>query len=55
AGVVSQQLSNAPHEKFEKGTFTTALPGLVAMFAAHYSPATPSTTRPRRGRRADTR
>jgi AcrR family transcriptional regulator len=55
AGVISQQLSNAPQEKFEKGMFTTALPGLVAMFAAHYSPPSPSTTRPRRGRRADTR
>jgi AcrR family transcriptional regulator len=37
AGVVSQQLSNTPDESFEEGTFTAALPGLVAMFARHYS------------------
>lgn len=33
AGVVSQQLSNAPDGTFATGRFTTALPGLVAMFA----------------------
>jgi AcrR family transcriptional regulator len=48
AGVVSQQLSNAPHEPFDTGRFTSALPTLVAMFCDHYgsSPvpsATPST------------
>jgi AcrR family transcriptional regulator len=37
-GVVSQQLSNAPHESFEQGRFTAALPGLVSMFARYYSP-----------------
>ncbi|HEV7677299.1 MAG TPA: TetR/AcrR family transcriptional regulator [Candidatus Dormibacteraeota bacterium] len=36
AGVVSQQLSNLPHESFEEGTYTAALPGLVAMFVRHY-------------------
>jgi hypothetical protein len=40
-GVVSQQLSNAPHESFEQGRFTAALPGLVSMFARYYqAPAT---------------
>ena len=38
SGVISQQLSNAPHESFDSGTFTSALPRVVAMFAAHYSP-----------------
>jgi AcrR family transcriptional regulator len=36
AGVISQQLSNAPDEPFASGRFTTALPGLAAMFATHY-------------------
>ena len=36
SGVVSQQLSNAPHESFEHGTFSTALPRLTAMFASYY-------------------
>jgi AcrR family transcriptional regulator len=36
AGVISQQLSNAPEENFDRGRFTTALPGLAAMFATHY-------------------
>jgi len=39
SGVVSQQLSNAPEETFEDGRYTAALPGLVSMFAGHYSPA----------------
>jgi AcrR family transcriptional regulator len=43
SGVISQQLSNAPHESFADGRFTAALPGLVAMFAQYYG--TP-TTRP---------
>ena len=42
SGVVSQQLSNAPDESFDRGRFTTALPGLVAMFARYY--ATPAKT-----------
>jgi AcrR family transcriptional regulator len=46
AGVVSQQMSNAPDEPLEAGWFTRALPGLVAMYARHYgTPAPPSTTR----------
>jgi AcrR family transcriptional regulator len=53
SGVVSQQLANAPDQPFDSGRFTTALPGLVAMFVAHYGAvpqgtAAPSTT-PRRG------
>jgi len=44
SGVVSQQLSNAPEEAFESGRFSTALPGLVAMFARYYS-----TTKNQRG------
>lgn len=36
SGVVSQQLANAPEEPFSSGRFTAALPGLAAMFAAHY-------------------
>src|SRR6266487_6479083 len=42
SGVVSQQLSNAPHESFEEGSFTAALPALVAMFARYYEPPTSS-------------
>jgi AcrR family transcriptional regulator len=42
AGVISQQLSNAPNEPFAKGRFTTALPDLVAMFARHYGAHTRS-------------
>jgi AcrR family transcriptional regulator len=36
SGVVSQQLSNAPHEAFEDGTFTRLLPQLTSMFLTHY-------------------
>jgi AcrR family transcriptional regulator len=45
AGVMSQQMANAPQEPFDDGTFTTALPRLVSMFAAHYA-APPSSTPP---------
>jgi len=38
AGVVSQQLSNAPHESVDDGAFTSRLPNLVAMYCDHYSP-----------------
>jgi AcrR family transcriptional regulator len=42
AGVISQQLANAPHESFRKGTFTSALPRLVEMFCHQYgTPAGP--------------
>lgn len=43
SGVVSQQLANAPDESYDGGRFTTALPGLTAMFAGHYG--TPTRTR----------
>ena len=36
SGVISQQLSNAPHEPFDGGTFTSGLSQIVAMFLAHY-------------------
>jgi AcrR family transcriptional regulator len=39
AGVVSQQLSNAPHESFDGGTFSSGVPQLVAMFLQFYGPA----------------
>ena len=45
AGVVSQQLANAPQETFAKGRFTAALPNLVAMFLARYGS-------PRKGHRS---
>ena len=38
SGVISQQLSNAPHESFEEGRFTTLLPQFVEMYIAHYAP-----------------
>lgn len=40
AGVVSQQLSNAPGEPLASGQFTRALPDLVSMFAHHYGART---------------
>ena len=54
AGIVSQQLANAPHESFDKGSFTSALPDVVAMFVGRYGPA-PSTKPARRGHHADKR
>lgn len=45
AGVVSQQLSNAPDESFAEGRFTAALPGLVSMFARYYQPPATSASR----------
>jgi AcrR family transcriptional regulator len=38
SGVISQQLSNAPHETLAEGHFTSAVPVLVAMFARYYAP-----------------
>jgi AcrR family transcriptional regulator len=35
-GVISQQLANAPDEPAETGRFTSALPGLAAMFAREH-------------------
>jgi AcrR family transcriptional regulator len=42
-GVITRQLANAPHEKFEEGRFTTALSDLMTMFGRHYE-AHPSTS-----------
>jgi AcrR family transcriptional regulator len=42
SGVISQQMSNAPNESFETGRFTSALPGLVAMFTGFYSAQAPT-------------
>jgi AcrR family transcriptional regulator len=54
AGITSQQLSNAPDEPFDSGTFTTRLPSVVAMFARHY--AAPTSSAPtRRARHGNTR
>ncbi len=39
AGVVTQQLANAPHEPFDSGTFTGLLPQLVEMFLTQYGAA----------------
>jgi len=44
AGVVSQQMSNAPDHSFDEGPFTTRLPTLVAMFCDHYGAASSSTS-----------
>jgi AcrR family transcriptional regulator len=42
SGVLTQQLANAPHEPFETGRFTTAVPRIVEMFVAVYGrPTTP--------------
>jgi len=38
SGVLSQQLSNAPGEPFETGTFTSTLPQLTAIFLSHFGP-----------------
>ncbi len=51
SGVVSQQLSNAPEETFEDGRYTAALPGLVSMFAGHYSPRTSGPASASRGQK----
>jgi AcrR family transcriptional regulator len=36
SGVVTQQLSNAPAESFETGTFTSTLPDVMAMWLDHH-------------------
>jgi AcrR family transcriptional regulator len=38
AGVVSQQLANAPDESFEEGRFAALLPQLVSMFLNQFGP-----------------
>jgi hypothetical protein len=43
SGVLTQQLANGPHEPFETGRFTTAIPRIVEMFVAVYGrPTTPT-------------
>jgi hypothetical protein len=42
SGVISQQLSNAPDEPFEGGTWTSVLPELFDMWLAHHRSPTPS-------------
>jgi AcrR family transcriptional regulator len=37
SGVVSQQLSNAPGEPFETGTFTSTMPVVVAMWLSQFA------------------
>jgi AcrR family transcriptional regulator len=58
AGVISQQLSNAPGEPLAAGRFTAALPDLAQMFARHYGPdgePSPSTRPPKETRRVRNR
>jgi hypothetical protein len=38
SGVVSQQLANAPTERFEDGRFTTLVPQVVEMYLRFYTP-----------------
>jgi AcrR family transcriptional regulator len=45
-GVVTRQIANAPHEKFDEGRFSTALGDLVTMFARHYEPSTAASPAP---------
>ena len=40
SGVVSQQLSNAPDEPFDTGTWTSVLPDLIDMWLAHHRSST---------------
>jgi AcrR family transcriptional regulator len=54
SGVVSQQLSNAPGESFDDGTFTSALPRMAAMFAVYYT-SSKSSAPTRKGRREHSR
>jgi AcrR family transcriptional regulator len=51
SGITSQQLANAPDEPFESGSFTSAIPRVVAMFANQYAPTQPA----RRARHANER
>lgn len=37
AGVMTQQLANAPEETFEDGRFTAAFPDLLQMYLSHYA------------------
>jgi AcrR family transcriptional regulator len=42
SGVISQQLSNAPHESYDGGTWTAVLPDLLDMWLAHARSAGPA-------------
>src|SRR4051794_22818993 len=42
SGVFTQQMANAPHEPYETGRFTTAIPRVVQMFVAVYGRPTTS-------------
>ena len=43
SGIFTQQMANAPHEPFETGRFTTAIPRVVEMYVAVYGrPTTPA-------------
>lgn len=55
SGVVSQQMSNAPDEPFETGTFTSTLPQLVDMFLAHVGPHQGARSNKRRGHAGNSR
>lgn len=46
SGVITQQLANAPQQRYDDGTFTTLLPGLVELFLLKYG----AKGRPRRRR-----
>jgi AcrR family transcriptional regulator len=46
AGIVSQQLSNAPDDSVKAGRFTSALPSVVAMFANQYAAPKTATRQP---------
>ncbi len=46
AGVISQQLSNAPDETFDGGTWTAVLPDLLDMWLRHHRPPTAPTGEP---------
>jgi len=39
SGVISQQLSNAPDESYDRGTWTALLPDLLDMWLAHHGAA----------------
>ena len=44
SGVITQQLANAPDERFEIGSFTSTLPDVIAMWLAHHAGPSSRTT-----------
>ncbi len=54
AGIISQQLSNAPLEPYEGGTFTSALPVLADMFLTYYGSRPEAANHPK-GRKSNAR